>query len=517
MSRRGGGGGWGGGGRRSKRRGGIGVVGAMGMAVILLPASSLAAAACIPLAGSTMCSAFGKSQISTGDALTGQFPFLRFVSNLTHFDEKFETFTKEEYVTSKFGLLFGCDNVTTSLPNTDEYYARFTSTVLCSRMIQDSRTDCGLTDETAKPLCAESCAQFGRSEQMIVSNPDTCSNARDDAFSIVFSDYTICSPPDSLDQSCILGSDNEYENCGFRDNLLGLCLYCAENSPNSTDTCCYSSGAETKCAGLVLPTFTNLPPITTATTTTTATSTSSASGSDDDELSGGVIAGITIGALVGVGFLVFALLFWWRRRNRYGNQTPIFNHPARGPPSMTFTTVGPVQTGHGYEALTGSRVARMSALEESTSRIDIASSAGSAAPPHISRAIIGAESSSSSEFGLQDSPISRRDRSPQHRPLHPPPRGRNASLSSSSVLMSEGGLTSLVASSEKGSRRFSGSTSEQLPYFRDYYSNEDIHPGDKVSVLWAYAPRAPDEFELERGDMLKVVGIWDDGELYCFV
>jgi hypothetical protein len=297
-----------------------------------------------------------------------------------------------------------------------------------------------------------------------------------------------------------------------RDNLLGLCLYCADNSPNSTDTCCYSSGAETKCAGLVLPTFTNLPPITTTTATATATATSSPLGGGGSGLSGGAIAGITIGALVAVGFLVFALLFWWRRRNQYGSQASIFNHPTRGPPSMTFTTVGPVQTGHGYEALAGGRVARMSALEGSTSQVDIASTTTSAAPPHISRAIIGAQSSSSSEFGLQDSPVSRRDRSPQHRPLHPPPRGRNASLSSSSVLMSEGGLTSPVPPSEKGSGRFSGVASEQLPYFRDYYSNEDIHPGDKVSVLWAYAPRAPDEFELDRGDMLKVVGIWDDGE-----
>lgn len=292
-----------------------------------------------------------------------------------------------------------------------------------------------------------------------------------------------------------------------RDNLLGLCLYCADNSPNSTDSCCYSSGAETKCAGLVLPTFTNLPPITT-TATTTASATSSPL-DDGNGLGGGAIAGITIGALVAVGFLVFALLFWWRRKNQYGSQASIFNHPTRGPPSMTFTTVGPVQTGHGYGALAGGRVARMSALEGSTSQVDIASTTTSAAPPHISRAIIGAQSSSSSEQG---SPASRRDRSPQHRPLHPPPRGRNASLSSSSVLMSEGGLTSPVPPSERGSGRFSGSPSEQLPYFRDYYSNEDIHPGDKVSVLWAYAPRAPDEFELDRGDMLKVVGIWDDGE-----
>lgn len=53
--------------------------------------------------------------------------------------------------------------------------------------------------------------------------------------------------------------------------------------------------------------------------------------------------------------------------------------------------------------------------------------------------------------------------------------------------------------------------SEQLQFFKDYYSQDDIHPNDTVAVLWAYQPRANDEFELERGDMLKVVGIWDDG------
>lgn len=29
--------------------------------------------------------------------------------------------------------------------------------------------------------------------------------------------------------------------------------------------------------------------------------------------------------------------------------------------------------------------------------------------------------------------------------------------------------------------------------------------------MWAYQPRASDEFELERGEMIKVMGIWDDG------
>jgi hypothetical protein len=88
---------------------------------------------------------------------------------------------------------------------------------------------------------------------------------------------------------------------------------------------------------------------------------------------------------------------------------------------------------------------------------------------------------------------------------------RNGSLSSNSVLAGEdaqspssGGMSSPpgVATSQQ---------SEQLPFFKDYYSQDDIHPGDRVAVLWAYQPRAADEFLLERGDMIKVVGIWDDG------
>lgn len=52
---------------------------------------------------------------------------------------------------------------------------------------------------------------------------------------------------------------------------------------------------------------------------------------------------------------------------------------------------------------------------------------------------------------------------------------------------------------------------EQLPFFKDYYSQDDIYPGGKVSALWEYMPRAGDEFTLERGDMLEVVALWNDG------
>lgn len=53
--------------------------------------------------------------------------------------------------------------------------------------------------------------------------------------------------------------------------------------------------------------------------------------------------------------------------------------------------------------------------------------------------------------------------------------------------------------------------SAQLSSFDDYYSEYKIYPSSLVSVLWPYQPRAPDEFNLERGQMLRVMGIWDDG------
>lgn len=56
-----------------------------------------------------------------------------------------------------------------------------------------------------------------------------------------------------------------------------------------------------------------------------------------------------------------------------------------------------------------------------------------------------------------------------------------------------------------------GEETQQVQSFKDYYSQDSIHPTDTVPTPWAYVPRADDEFGLEKGDMLKVVGIWNDG------
>lgn len=93
------------------------------------------------------------------------------------------------------------------------------------------------------------------------------------------------------------------------------------------------------------------------------------------------------------------------------------------------------------------------------------------------------------------------------------PGQRAASLSSFDMLADDGRAQTPAAaglSSPENGNAASGQ-SEQLPFFKDYYSSDDIHPGDRVAVLWGYQPRAADEFELDRGQILKVVGIWDDG------
>jgi len=178
------------------------------------------------------------------------------------------------------------------------------------------------------------------------------------------------------------------------------------------------------------------------------------------------------------------------------------HNPASGP-----------QAPVGYEVLPGGRIARMSALEghtgDSPPRGDSAIGRGAAAGAAAAGYAVGRrlDGSSSSEYG--ESPLS------DHRGgvLRPPPAGRrNGSLSSNSALGEDPHSPISGSGNELSSPQgIASQQSEQLPFFKDYYSQDEIHPGDRVATLWAYQPRAGDEFMLERGDMLKVVGIWDDG------
>jgi hypothetical protein len=171
----------------------------------------------------------------------------------------------------------------------------------------------------------------------------------------------------------------------------------------------------------------------------------------------------------------------------------------------------------GFEVLPGGRIARMSALEGRSGsspahhggEAAAAAAAAAAAGGYVAGRRRGDNQSSSSDFG--DSPESEQRAAGVLRPPPATALRRNGSLSSNSVLAGEDAQSPTSAGGMSSPQGVNSQQSEQLPFFKDYYSQDDIHPGDRVAVLWAYQPRATDEFALERGDMLKVVGIWDDG------
>ncbi|KAI0014394.1 hypothetical protein F4779DRAFT_9049 [Xylariaceae sp. FL0662B] len=471
-------------------------------------------AQCISLSGSTACPSFQSASVSKSNYLRGLFPFLQYVSDTASFDQKLSEYVGTEFVQKKYQQLLGCGDI--NLVNTSDFYARFTTSVICNAIIQNSVQDCSLSADASRPLCADSCAQYAESEAYVAADTDLCPNSNSGRQDQIRADFINCAlPADSLSSdACIQGIENEPDNCGYGNSTVGLCSYCASGGINSTDTCCYSSNAEERCVNVVLPTITPTLTFTTPTAspTSTGTVTPAPGTSGRNGLSGGAIAGIVIGSVVGLALLAFLLFLCIRiaRRRRGSQKGSIFNQPSPSRQGAPTTQIPANKLPQGYEVLPGGRIARMSALEghsgSSPSRPAGAAAAGAAAGFMAGRRR-GDDHSSTDSFGESPGSQSRAG------VLRPPPVGirRNGSLSSSSALAGEDAQSPTSAGGMSSPPGVNSQQSEQLPFFKDYYSQDDIHPGERVAVLWAYQPRAADEFALERGDMLKVVGIWDDG------
>jgi len=333
---------------------------------------------------------------------------------------------------------------------------------------------------------------------------NVCGNFGDNALNQIRADFTNCAlPADSLSQACIMAEQNQPNNCGYNSNLAGLCSYCAASSPNATDSCCVFSDTETRCNGVKLPVVATsaLRPVTmtgmgSATSSATAKATGGAASNQGTSpgLTGGQIAGIVIGSILGalllLGLVIAGCLLAKRRRE--GNQqTSIFNQPTPSRGAQMAYNDGARDQERGITALPPTRVARMSALE---------------GPARKNQGPYNPYAEES-----EDSPDS------DYVAARGAPPKRSASQMSNSPIGAIGAIgrgtgddTSPSSNPDDTSPESQGQ-SEQLAFFKDYYSQDEIHPSDLVATLWAYEPRAADEFHLERGDMIKVIGIWDDG------
>ncbi|KAG9258961.1 uncharacterized protein F5Z01DRAFT_11010 [Emericellopsis atlantica] len=485
---------------------------------------------CVSLEGSSLCSSWQSASFSRNQDLTNDFPFLEFVTDRESFDKEFSQYLKTTYIRDKYQRLFDCSGI--DLTDSQDLYARWTTSVLCNSIVQQSRSPCGLSDDEAVPLCADACAEFAQSASFLTSDRDLCPKPTDDLAQLIRADFVTCHlPDDSLGENCINPANNgpDEDNCGFGNSTIGLCWHCSEGGANSTETCCYNSNAEERCKGVELPVITSTLVLETPTQSSEPENTSSSSGesgsgnsnssgNDDDDsggLSGGAIAGIVVGTLAGIALIAAALFFCVRRsKRREGSQHgSIFNQPSpsRGgarPMSQAQAQEAP----QGYEILPGGRIARMSALEGHS---------GDSSPPHHGKTAAAAAAGAAAGYmggrrkdsNTQSSSDEYAESEPRTGVLRPPPSAmrRNGSLSSNSVFGTSVPQSPTSPEGFSSPQGVGSQQSEQLPFFKDYYSQDDIHPGDRVAVLWAYQPRATDEFTLERGDMLKVVGIWDDG------
>ncbi|KAM3424221.1 hypothetical protein BST61_g11238 [Cercospora zeina] len=455
--------------------------------------SAMAQNGCIPLAGSTACPAFSSASISTDSSLVGLFSFLRNVSNVSSFDSGIAAYIEGDFTEARYQTLIGCNNVQRG--NTSDFYARYTTSVLCNAIVQNSIDACRLSGTATRPLCADSCADYAQSEQRIAAS-NICGTAGPNALSQIRADFTNCAlPANSITGACIQAVDNQPNDCGFTNNLSGLCSYCAASSPNATDSCCVFSKTGDRCENVRLPVIASasLAPVTlTVTQGAAATGSAGAGGGHRNGLSGGQIAGIIVGSVLGaillLGLLIGACLLVKRRRDN-SSVSSVFNQPSppRRHQEMDYNDGTRDFHGTGMATLGGGRVARMSALESSDHDHHYA-------------------------MGRYSKDITEEEATPDSR-LAPPPRKRSGSLDSGSQLgmVGAGALDTSPSSGGEFTSPESNGRSEQLAFFKDYYSQDEIHPGDLVSTLWAYEPRAGDEFQLERGDMIKVIGIWDDG------
>lgn len=82
-------------------------------------------------------------------------PFLANVTDITSFDTQLQQYIANSFPQQRYQELIGCSAYNAS--NTTNYYARYTTSVLCNSIVQNSIDACNLTGTAARPLCADTC------------------------------------------------------------------------------------------------------------------------------------------------------------------------------------------------------------------------------------------------------------------------------------------------------------------------------------------------------------------------
>lgn len=193
------------------------------VAIVMLSASwlpSLITAqvnqSCMNLQSSKACPAYQQYYVNI-PANTTNYPWLASVSDVPGFDQALYQYANS---TQNYLQILGCTNgpYPSYIP-----YARYSLSMLCEQIIQDSQ-DCNAVNNLYPgPLCSDTCMSYVASVAQITSNTSLCQPS-DMRTSEIADLYNRCSTWDGYNgttaRGCISGSANEPLNCGKFSNMF---------------------------------------------------------------------------------------------------------------------------------------------------------------------------------------------------------------------------------------------------------------------------------------------------------
>ncbi|KAG5513797.1 hypothetical protein PMAC_000835 [Pneumocystis sp. 'macacae'] len=423
-------------------------------------------------------------------------PFLSFIENVSDFDQKLESYIIE------------------SISNTDNFYARYTKTILCASMIQESITACNLTAENSRPVCASTCVDWTNSQAFILQYYCTNRTLEND-LSLIRADFALCtSPSQSFSLDCV----------------KGLCQYCNSFSQNSMDMCCIVSNLS-QCTifnysdSLSLPSCTRpnfteiISPNTTDSDSLHITSINKDRQEEKDAgvLPRGTISFIIIFSII-IIFIILSLLILLiilscnrRKKNK--------NIPSEQPSNLNQ---------HFIRKHSSHKNNILSFFETSNSNLNYNTTLIEKDSDYFNRIVVTVPEKGHPQKINEDKQTKRINNLYNISDLNKNYKlSQNASLNLSSYRtlnhhasqITENNAGSINTNAFKSSRsRPASSVGEDrttvLPVImsiKDYYSDHQITRNTEVVALYMYEPKMPDEMTLERGDIIYVVSVWDDG------
>lgn len=422
-------------------------------------------ARCVPLTNSTLCPTFENEAFYQD---LEEYPFLTKAYDVLEFDTALGDFVRQRFPLLKFQDQLGCQGVNES----ESYYARYTTTVLCASIVQMSKRSCPPSGLGPDTVCAETCAEYARSEAAI-ANSSACGLDLDDKLlGQIRTDYSLCTTPNNAyGVSCIEGLLNEPNRCGFGDNTEQLCAFCALGSLNSTDTCCSTIGNNT-CIGIPQRTIPSVVIL------------SEPRKNRGSAISQGAVIAIVLCSTAALMMLMaIVAMFYWKRRRLASlrNRLATLNSTSNpGPLQHSRPMSSLISKEPGPPAVTATRTLMAYGEQQRDSvRSSTSPTIGSSAnQPLAQRTVM--DSDDEGYAHASEAHNSRQDFYSQ----------------SIAVSRSEASL-----SSSRQSRRLS---------FTDQYSGQQINVGSVVKCVRAYEPALPDEISCKQGDLIRVTKTYDD-------